>query len=159
MTRRIGYLFGIVLAALLQARLLPELDLERTINLPATLLFVTASADRRSLALTAATAAGLTLDITLMRPLGLSSLALVVGVLAASQVRGGGDALLIRRILALLAGLFGSTVTTLVVTGGSRGRLDESAIAVVANLLVGGGLAWVGLRRRNRYQLDRSLRG
>ena len=34
MTKRIGYVLGIVLAALVQVRLLPELGLERTINLP-----------------------------------------------------------------------------------------------------------------------------
>ena len=54
MTKRIGYVLGIVLAALIQARLLPELGLERAINLPIVLLIVTASADRRTLVLAAA---------------------------------------------------------------------------------------------------------
>ena len=104
--KRLGYVFGIVLAALVQARLLPELGLERLINLPVVLLIVTSSTERRTLALVAATAAGLTIDIALMRPLGLSSLAMVAGVLVASQVRGDGGAMLSRRVGAFSLGLW-----------------------------------------------------
>lgn len=152
-----------MLAALIQARLLPELGLERAINLPAVLLIVTASVDRRTLALVTATVAGLTLDIVLMRPLGLTSLALVAGVLVASQVRGSGDALILRRIAAFFAGLLASNATVLLLSGGANGRPGEGAAALavnfLANVLVGSALAWVGLRRRSRYQFDRSLRG
>lgn len=77
MMKRIGYVLGIVLAALIQVRFLPELGLERLVNLPTVLLIVTASIERRTLALVAATLAGLVIDITLLRPLGLSSLAMV----------------------------------------------------------------------------------
>ena len=159
MTRRIGYVLGIVLAALIQARLLPELGLERAINLPILLLIVTASADRRTLALVAATVAGLTIDTVLLRPLGLTSLAMVAGVLVASQIRGAGDALLPKRFAALLFGLAASSVTILVLSGGGSGRIGENAFALVVNLLAGGALAALGQRRRRGYQFDRVLRG
>jgi cell shape-determining protein MreD len=148
-----------VLAALIQARLLPELGLERTVNLPAVLLIVTASADRRTLALVAATVAGLTIDTVLLRPVGLTSLAMVVGVLVASQIRGAGDALLPKRIAALLLGLVTSSITIFLLSGGGSGGIGENSLALVVNLLVGGALATLGQRRRRSYQFDRSLRG
>jgi len=37
MSKRIGYVLGIVLAALIQVRFLPELGLERLVNLPTVL--------------------------------------------------------------------------------------------------------------------------
>jgi cell shape-determining protein MreD len=159
MTKRIGYVLGIVLAALIQARLLPELGLERAINLPIVLLIVTAAADRRTLALVAATVAGLTIDTVLLRPLGLTSLTMVAGVLVASQIRGAGDALLPKRFAALLFGLAASSVTILVLSGGGSGRIGENAFALVVNLLAGGALAALGQRRRRGYQFDRVLRG
>ena len=159
MTKRIGYVLGIVLAALIQARLLPELGLERFMNLPAVLLIVTASIDRRTLVLVAATLAGLVIDTALLRPLGLTSLAMVIGVLVASQARGTGNTQLVRRTVAFALGLMASHLTVFVLSGGDNGRPGEGVIALVANFLVGGLLAWVGLRRRSRYQLDRSLRG
>lgn len=159
MTKRIGYILGIVLAALVQVRLLPELGLERLVNLPAVLLIVTASADRRTLVLATATLAGLVIDTTLLRPLGLSSLAMVIGVLVASQARGSGNVLLVRRAVALALGLMASNITLSVFSGGENGPLGEGAIALAANLLLGGLLAWIGQRRRSRYQFDQSLRG
>ena len=159
MTRRIGYVLGIVLAALIQVRLLPELGLERLVNLPVVLLIVTASIERRTLVLIAATTAGLVIDTTLLRPLGFSSLAMVVGVVVASQVRGSGNTVLARRTVALGLGLFASNATVFILSGGEGGQLDEGVAALVANLLVGITLAWVGLRRRGRYQFDPSLRG
>ncbi len=157
--KRFGYVLGIVLAALVQARLLPELGLERLINLPVVLLIVTSSVDRRTLALVAATAAGLTIDFILLRPLGLSSLAMIAGVLVASQVRGDGGAQLTRRIGAFFFGLMASNVTVFLLSGGDNGRPGEGVLALVANLLAGGALAWVGQRRRSQFQFDRSLRG
>ncbi len=159
MTKRIGYVLGIVLAALVQARLLPELDMERAINLPIVLLIVTASADRRTLVLVAATVAGLAIDTVLLRPLGLTSLAMIAGVLVASQIRGAGDALLLRRFAALLFGLAASSVTIFLLSGGGTGRIGENAFALVVNLVVGSALAWFGQRRRRGYQFDQSLRG
>ena len=159
MTKRIGYVLGIVLAALIQARLLPELGLERAINLPVLLLIVTASAERRSLALAAATVAGLTIDTVLLRPLGLTSLAMIAGVLVASQIRGAGDALLPKRFAALLFGLVASSLTILLLSSGGAGRIGENAFALVVNLLVGGALAAFGQRRRRGYQFDQTLRG
>lgn len=158
MTKRIGYVLGIVLAALIQVRLLPELGLERFVNLPAVLLIVTASIERRTLALVAATLAGLVIDTALLRPLGLSSLAMVIGVLVASQARGTGNALLVRRIVAFALGLMASSITSGVLSGGEISPFREGAIAFVSNVLFGGALAWIGLRRRSRYQFDRSLR-
>jgi cell shape-determining protein MreD len=159
MTKRIGYVLGIVLAALIQARLLPELGLERAINLPAILLIVTASAERRSLALVAATVAGLTIDTVLLRPLGLTSLAMIAGVLAASQVRGAGDALLPKRVVALLFGLVASSFTILLLSSGGANQIGENGFALVVNLLVGGALAAFGQRRRRGYQFNQTLRG
>jgi len=159
MTKRLGYVLGIVLAAIIQARLLPELGLERAVNLPIVLLIVTASIDRRTLTLIAATAAGLTIDIALLRPLGLTSLAMVAGVLVASQIRGAGDAQLLRRATALLLGLAASSVAIFLLSGGGSGRLGENTLALVANLLLGSALAWLGQRRRRGYQFDQSLRG
>lgn len=159
MNKRLGYVLGILLAALVQARFLPELGLERAVNLPIVLLIVTASTDRRTLALVAATLAGLTIDTLLLRPLGLTSLAMVAGVLVASQIRGAGDALLPKRFVALLFGLAASSVTILVLSGGGSGRIGENAFALVVNLLVGGALAALGQRRRRGYQFDQSLRG
>ena len=158
-TKRIGYVLGIVLAALIQARLLPELDLERLINLPAVLLIVTASIERRTLALIAATTAGLAVDTALLRPLGLTSLVLVAGVLVASQVRGSGNTLFVRRMVALALGLLVSNITMLMLSGGVGGGLGEGVSVLAVNILIGGVLAWVGLRRRSRYQFDPSLRG
>jgi rod shape-determining protein MreD len=159
MTKRLGYVLGIVLAALIQARLLPELGLERVVNLPIVLLIVTASIDRRTLTLIAATAAGLTIDIALLRPLGLTSLAMIAGVLVASQIRGAGDALLLKRFVALLFGLVASSVTIFLLSGGGTGRLGENVSALVVNLAVGSALAVFGQRRRRGYQFDQSLRG
>ena len=159
MTKRLGYVLGIVLAAFIQARLLPELGLERVVNLPITLLIVTASVDRRNLALIAATVAGLTIDAVLLRPLGLTSLAMIAGVLVASQIRGAGDAQLPRRATALLLGLVASSVTISLLSGGGSGRLGENTLALVVNLLVGGALAAFGQRRRRGYQFNQSLRG
>ena len=159
MNKRLGYVLGILLAALIQARLLPELGLERAVNLPIVLLIVTASTDRRTLVLVAATVAGLTIDTVLLRPLGLTSLAMIAGVLIASQIRGAGDALLLKRFAALVLGLVASSVTIFLLSGAETGRLGENASALVVNLVVGSALAWFGQRRRRDYQFDRSLRG
>ena len=159
MNKRLGYVLGILLAALIQARLLPELGLERAVNLPIVLLIVTASTDRRTLVLVAATVAGLTIDTVLLRPLGLTSLAMVAGVLIASQIRGAGDALLLKRFAALVLGLVASSVTIFLLSGAETGRLGENASALVVNLVAGSALAWFGQRRRRGYQFDRSLRG
>jgi len=118
MSKRIGYVLGVLLAALIQVRFLPELGLERLVNLPTVLLIVTASIDRRTLALVAATLAGLVIDTTLLRPLGLTSLAMVIGVLVASQVRGTGNTLLVRRTVAFALGLMASNITVFLLSGG-----------------------------------------
>lgn len=159
MTKRLLYVLGLVLAALAQARLLPELGLERAVNLPAVFLFVTASVERRSVALAAATATGLTIDLVLLRPLGLTSLALVAGVLAASQLRGAGDAQMPRRIVALLVGLLASGAVVALLGAGESSPIGESPAALLLNVGTGAVLALLGQRRRQGYQLDRSLRG
>jgi cell shape-determining protein MreD len=159
MNKQLGYVLGAVFAALVQARLLPELGLDRAFNLPVVLLIVTASADRRTLVLAAATIAGLTIDVTLLRPLGLTSLAMVVGVLVASQIRGAGDALLPKRFAALLFGILASSLTIFLLSGGGTNRIGENVPALVLNLIIGSALAWFGQRRRRGYQFDQSLRG
>jgi cell shape-determining protein MreD len=159
MTKRPIYVLVVLLAAIIQARVVPELGLERAINLPVVLLIVTASLDRRTLVLLAATVAGLTIDVALLRPMGLTSLAMIAGVLVASQIRGEGDALLLRRFAALLFGLMASSATIFLLSGAEIRRAGENLLALVVNLLIGGVLAWLGQRRRRSYQLDRSLRG
>jgi len=159
MTRRFAYVLGAVLVALVQARLLPELGLQRALNLPAVVLIVTSSVERRTLALAAATVAGLTIDVALLRPLGLTSLALVVGVAVASQIRGAGDAPIVRRAAAILFGFVASNVTMVVLNGGSTGYFGENAPSFGLNIAIAIALAWFGQRRRTSYQLDRSLRG
>jgi hypothetical protein len=109
--------------------------------------------------LAAATVAGLTIDTVLLRPLGLTSLAMIAGVLVASQIRGAGDALLPKRFAALLFGLAASSLTILLLSSGGANRIGENAFALVANLLVGGALAAFGQRRRRGYQFDQTLRG
>ena len=159
MIKRLGYVFGALFAALVQARLLPELGLERVINLPAVLLIVTASLDRRTLALVAATVAGLAIDTVLLRPLGLTSLALIAGVLVASQIRGTGDALLVKRFAALLFGLIASSFTVSLLSAGGVDRIGENAFALLVNVVAGAALATIGQRRRRGYEFDQTLRG
>ncbi len=158
MTKRLAYVLGTVLAALIQARLLPELGLQRVVNLPAVLLIVTASVERRTLALVAATMAGLVIDVALLRPLGLTSLAMIAGVVVASQIRGAGDAQLPRRATAFVFGLVASNAAVVLLSGGSNGYFGENAPSFGANIVVGIVLAWLGQRRRRGYQLDQSLR-
>ena len=159
MTRRPVYVIGVVLVALVQVRLLPELGLERLLNLPLVLMIVTASLERRMLVLVAATVAGLMIDLALLRPLGLTGLMLIAGVLVSSQIRGAGDAQLLRRAAALLAGLVASAVAAAFLSGTGGTSMGERAAGLLANLLVGGALAWLGRRRRTGYQFDQTLRG
>jgi cell shape-determining protein MreD len=159
MIKRPIYVLGVLLAAIIQARVFPELGLERALNLPAVLLIVTASLDRRMLVLITATAAGLTIDAVLLRPLGLTSLAMIAGVLVASQIRGLGDALLLRRFAALLFGLMASSATIFLLSGAEIRHVGENIFPLIVNLMLGGALAWLGQRRRRNYQFDRSLRG
>jgi hypothetical protein len=84
---------------------------------------------------------------------------MIAGVLVASQIRGSGDALLLKRFAALVFGLVASSITILLLSSGGTGRLGENAFALVVNLLAGSALAWFGQRRRRGYQFDQSLRG
>ena len=84
---------------------------------------------------------------------------MIAGVLVASQIRGAGDALLLKRFAALLFGLVASSVTIFLLSGGGIGRIGENVLALVLNLLAGSALAWFGQRRRRGYQFDQSLRG
>jgi cell shape-determining protein MreD len=159
MIKRLAYVLTVVLAAMIQVRLLPELGLERLVNAPLVLLIVTASLERRTLVLTAATASGLLIDVVLLRPLGLTSLVMIAGVLAASQIRGAGDAQLLRRAVALLVGLVASSAVASLLSPTSGGIAGAGAIPLLVNLLVGSALAWAGRRRRTGYQFDQTLRG
>jgi hypothetical protein len=115
--------------------------------------------ERRTLVLTAATASGLLIDVVLLRPLGLTSLVMIAGVLAASQIRGAGDAQLLRRAVALLVGLVASSAVASLLSPTSGGIAGAGAIPLLVNLLVGSALAWAGRRRRTGYQFDQTLRG
>ena len=107
----------IALTALIQARLLPEIELDTVLNLPLVLLLPLSSGRRRATLVAGALIAGLLLDALLWRPLGQTALTLCVGVLVAAAARGGGDAGWARRSLAAIAGYCAAAATALLSSG------------------------------------------
>ena len=80
MNRRTLLLLAIALAALIQARLLPEVGLETLFSLPLFVLLMLSSVRRRSTLIVGAFIAGFLLDALLWRPLGQTALALSAAV-------------------------------------------------------------------------------
>jgi hypothetical protein len=162
MTNRRTLLFlAIGFSALVQARLLPEVGLDRLISLPLLLLLFLASAQRRGTLVAAAFLAGLLIDTLLWRPLGLTAVMLVVAVLVSATVRGGGDAGWIRRSVAAVAGYLAAGLTFSVTSGltgaggGAQGTDDLSRLALNVGLLVFGSV--LGARRRAQQLRERPL--
>ena len=87
MARSVLFVLGMLACAFLQARVLSELGLDRLLNLPLLLLALFATPYQLPSRLAGATVAGLALDALLMRPFGVTSLALCIAVLAGSALR------------------------------------------------------------------------
>ena len=87
MARSVLFVLGSLACAFLQARVLPEIGLDRLLNLPLILSALFATPYQLPSRLAGATAAGLTLDALLMRPFGVTSLALCAAVLVGSALR------------------------------------------------------------------------
>jgi rod shape-determining protein MreD len=161
LSRRTLVLLVIALTALIQARLLPEIDLDTVLNLPLVLLLPLSSGRRRATLVAGALIAGLLLDALLWRPLGQTALTLCVGVLVAAGARGGGDAGWARRSFAALAG-YGAAVATVLLSSGLLGigttgfesaqlerHVVNAALLVLASV--------IGARRRAQQLRERPL--
>jgi len=159
--RRTLLLLAIALAALIQARLLPEVGLETLFNLPLFVLLMLSSGRRRSTLIVGAFIAGLLLDTLLWRPLGQSSVTLCAAVLVAAAVRGDGDAGWARRSAAAIAGyaaaalVFVVTSNLLEVGTTAIGPGAGEHFALNIALLIFGSAA--GARRRAQQLRERPL--
>ena len=154
-------LLVLILSALVQARLFPEIGLDPWISLPLLLTLLFSTPRRRPLLLAAALIGGLLIDTLLWRPLGLTSAALITAVLVAASVRGGAAPGWVRRSAAALAG-FVAAEALLAVAGGLLGlvggaRDEEELFRLLFNaaLLVLGAL--IGARRRDAQLRERPL--
>ena len=161
MNRRTLLLLAIALAALIQARLLPEVGLETVFSLPLFVLLMLSSVRRRSTLIVGAFIAGFLLDALLWRPLGQTALALSAAVLVAAAVRGSGDAGWARRSVAAIAGyaaaaavlILSSSLLGIGTTAAGPGGPERLAINIA--LLVFGSV--VGARRRAQQLRERPL--
>jgi len=161
MNRRTLLLLSIALVALIQARLLPEIGLETIINLPLLALLLLSSVRRRGTLIAGAFIAGLLLDTLFSRPLGQSTLMLIVAVLVATAVRGGGDAGWVRRSAAAVAGhiaaalflILSSNLLEVGTTEAGPGALERFVLNIA--LLILGSV--VGARRRAQQLRERPL--
>lgn len=154
-------ILAIALAALIQARLLPEVGLEALFNLPLFVLLMLSSVRRRSTLIVGAFIAGLLIDTLLWRPLGQSALALSAAVLVASTVRGGGDAGWARRSVAATTGYATAAVALVLsssllgIGNAPTGPEGIGLLAINITLLVLGSA--VGARRRAQQLRERPL--
>lgn len=154
-------LLVLILSALVQARLFPEIGLDRWISLPLLLTLLFSTPRRRPLLLAAALIGGLLIDTLLWRPLGLTSAALITAVLVAASVRGSAAPGWVRRSVAALAGFVAAEALLAVAggllgfTGGARGEEELIRILFTAALLVLGAL--IGARRRDAQLRERPL--
>ena len=161
MNRRTLLLLAIALAALIQARLLPEVGLETVFSLPLFVLLMLSSVRRRSTLILGAFIAGFLIDTLLWRPLGQTALALSAAVLVAAAVRGRGDAGWARRSVAAIAGyaaaaavlILSSSLLGIGTTAAGPGGPERLAINIA--LLVFGSV--VGARRRAQQLRERPL--
>ena len=154
-------LFVLVMSALVQARLFPEIGLDRWINLPLLLTLLYSTPRRRSVLLGAGLIGGLLIDILLWRPLGLTSAALVTATLVAASVRGSAAPGWVRRSAAGLAGFAAAELLVALIggllgeSGGARGGAEPLRLLLNVALLTLG--AFVGARRRDAQLRDRPL--
>lgn len=154
-------LFVLIVSALVQARLFPEIGLDRWISLPLFLTLLYSTPRRRPILLAAGLIGGLLIDTLLWRPLGLTSAALVTATLVATSVRGSAAPGWVRRSAAglagfaaaeLLAALFGGLLAE---SGGARGGEEPLRLLLNVALLTLG--AFVGARRRDAQLRERPL--
>ena len=161
MNRRTLLLLAIAVAALIQARLLPEVGLETLFNLPLFVLLMLSSVRRRNTLIAGAFIAGLLLDTLLWRPLGQTALALSAAVLMATAVRGSGDAGWARRSAAALAGYAAATAVLILSSNplgtgtAATGAAGPQQLALNIALLIIGSA--VGARRRAQQLRERPL--
>jgi len=159
--RRTLLLLSIALVALIQARLLPEIGLEAVVNLPLLALLLLSSVRRRGTLIAGAFIAGLLLDSLFSRPLGQSTLMLIVAVLVATAVRGGGDAGWVRRSTAAVAGhiaaalflILSSNLLGVGTTEAGAGALERFVLNIA--LIILGSV--IGARRRAQQLRERPL--
>ena len=159
--RRTLLLLSITLVALIQARLLPEIGLETVVNLPLLALLLLSSVRRRGTLIAGAFIAGLLLDTLFSRPLGQSTLMLIVAVLVATAVRGGGDAGWVRRSAAAVAGhiaaalflILSSNLLGVGTTEAGAGA-PERFVLNIALIILG---SVIGARRRAQQLRERPL--
>ncbi len=151
----------LALSALLQARLLPEIGLERWINLPLILILLLSSVRHRATLVAAALLGGLLIDVLLWRPLGLTSATLLAASLVAASVRGDGAPGWVRRSVAALAGFAVAEAGAVLlggllgINGGARGSEEAPRILLNVALLVAGSV--ISARRRDIQRRNRPL--
>lgn len=154
-------LFVLIASALLQARLFPEVGLDRWISLPLLLTLLYSTPRRRPVLVAAGLIGGLLIDTLLWRPLGLTSAALIAATLVAANIRGSAAPGWVRRSAAGLVGfaaaelLFALAGGLLGESGGARGEEEPLRLLVNAALLTLG--AFVGARRREAQLRARPL--
>lgn len=154
-------LLALILSALIQVRLLPEIGLDRWINLPLLLALLVSTPRRRPVLLTAGLIGGLLIDILLWRPLGLTAATLIAAVLVAASVRGSAAPGWVRRSAAGIAGFAAAEVLLALVGGllgvseGDRGQGEPLRLLLNAALVTVGSV--IGARRRDTQLRDRPL--
>jgi cell shape-determining protein MreD len=154
-------LFVLIVSALVQARLFPEIGLDRWISLPLLLTLLYSTPRRRPVLLAAGLIGGLLIDTLLWRPLGLTSAALVTATLVAASVRGSAAPGWVRRSAAGLAGFAAAELLLALAggllgeSGGARGGEEPLRLLLNVALLTLG--AFVGARRRDAQLRERPL--
>ena len=154
-------LFMLIVSALVQARLFPEIGLDRWISLPLLLTLLYSTPRRRPILLAAGLIGGLLIDTLLWRPLGLTSAALVTATLIAAIVRGSAAPGWVRRSAAGIAGFAAAELLVTLIggllgeSGGARG--GEEPLRLLLNVVLISLGAFVGARRRDAQLRERPL--
>jgi cell shape-determining protein MreD len=154
-------LLVLILSALIQVRMLPEIGLDRWINLPLLLALLVSTPRRRPVLLNAGLIGGLLIDTLLWRPLGFTAATLIVAVLVAASVRGSAAPGWVRRSAAGAAGFAAAEVFLALVDGllgvseGDRGQGEPLRLLLNAALITVGSV--IGARRRDTQLRDRPL--
>ena len=161
MIRSLLFVLASLASAYVQARVLSALDLDRLLNLPLLLSALFATPYQLPSRLAGATVAGLALDALLMRPFGVTALALCATVLVGSALRSDLEGWP-RRFAAAAAAIasgFMTEVLLFTVAGEQAGRgfgITFSWLATNLPLVIIA--TWLGSRRRERLRLDATLR-
>jgi cell shape-determining protein MreD len=162
MVNRSTLLLSVLIAsALVQARLFPEVGLDRWISLPLLLTLLYSTPRRRPVLLAGGLIGGLLIDTLLWRPLGLTSAALIAATLVAASARGSAAPGWVRRSAAGLAG-FAAAELLLALAGGLLGesggaRGEEEPLRLLLNIALLTLGAFVGARRRDAQLRERPL--